>query len=173
MNIHPKGAKVHDTQLRNKFGIGLHQYQQMLEEQGGKCLICEKQDWRNLAVDHDHKDGRVRGLLCSTCNTGLGQFQDSAPLLTKAIEYLSREYLLPEDKEVVAVDQANKPRWRNVVKTPRGTFASYDEAGKVYGVHPTTIGYWCGTYSHYPHLRRDGFTSEKIFCSLNEVKIIK
>lgn len=170
MRVNPKGNKHHDSILRKKFGIGLRQYEAMLLEQNNRCYICEKEDWRNLAVDHDHLTGEVRGLLCSTCNTGLGQFRDSVDLLFKAIEYVKRDYKPPLDVPVVAVSQADKPRWRNVVVTPRGSFASYDAAAKAYGVHPTTIGYWCGTYKNYPHLKQDGFESKKVFCSLNEVE---
>ena len=170
MKIHVKGKKHHDTLLRSKYGIGIHQYQTMLTEQDGRCCICGKEDWRNLAVDHSHTTGAVRGLLCSTCNTGLGQFQDSVDLLNKAIEYLTRDYMSPPDVPVVPVKQSDKPRWRNVVITPKGSFPSYDAAGRAYGVHPTTIGYWCGTYKNYPHLKQDGFESKKVFCSLNQVE---
>lgn len=170
MRFNPKGQKRHDSLLRKKYGIGLHQYQQMFEDQKGQCYICEKEDWRNLAVDHDHLTGEVRGLLCTTCNTGLGQFKDSVDLLMKAIEYVSREYKLPSDIHIPTTSQADRPRWRNVVVTPRGSFASYDAAAKVYGVHPTSIGYWCGTYKNYPHLKQDGFESKKVFCSLNHVE---
>ena len=170
MKIHVKGKKYHDTVLRKKYGIGLHQYQSVLIEQNGRCCICNKEDWRNLAVDHNHATGVVRGLLCSTCNTGLGQFQDSVDLLNKAIEYLNRNYQPPSDIPLLAVSQSDKPRWRNVVITPKGSFASYHDAATAYCVHPTTIGYWCGTYKNYPHLKQDGFESKKVFCSLNQVE---
>ena len=68
----------------------------MESQQGGVCAICkkpEKSKWNTeqpmlLAVDHDHETGRVRGLLCNNCNTGLGKFMDDPDLLSSAIEYL-------------------------------------------------------------------------------------
>jgi hypothetical protein len=50
------------------------------------CNICHIQE--ATAIDHNHKTGEVRGYLCGNCNWGLGQFQDSIPLLEAAIEYL-------------------------------------------------------------------------------------
>ncbi len=51
------------------------------------CLICGRE--RNLVVDHEHKSGKVRGLLCSGCNTGLGLFDENPVLFDKAKEYVS------------------------------------------------------------------------------------
>jgi|694.fasta_scaffold119457_6 hypothetical protein len=57
--------------------------------QHNRCLICgRKPRKRPLAVDHDHKTGKIRGLLCGTCNTGMGHLQDSPELLEKAAAYL-------------------------------------------------------------------------------------
>lgn len=84
-----------DAGLRNKFGITLAEYGEMLVKQGGVCAICERAetDTRNgkvkaLAVDHDHETGVVRALLCVACNTGLGKFRDDPELLLKAKKYL-------------------------------------------------------------------------------------
>ena len=54
---------------RHKYGITLAQYEAMLEHQSGGCAICERPPAaRRLSVDHDHKTGIIRGLLCDYCN---------------------------------------------------------------------------------------------------------
>jgi NMD protein affecting ribosome stability and mRNA decay len=66
---------------------------QVAEMRRGGCSICGgagvEGRWGNLHVDHDHVTGRVRGVLCSNCNTGLGKFKDNPDLLRKAAVYLS------------------------------------------------------------------------------------
>jgi hypothetical protein len=81
--------------LKTKFKLTQIEYNAMLDGQDGVCAICggvEKVKvngvTQRLAVDHDHKSGEIRGLLCINCNTGLGRFKDSKDLLTKAIKYL-------------------------------------------------------------------------------------
>ena len=72
-----------------KFGITLLHYEEMLQAQGGVCAICGKQqEGRSLSVDHCHETGRIRGLLCTRCNLGIGNLQDDPGVLRKAIEYL-------------------------------------------------------------------------------------
>ena len=86
-----------NKQLKSDFGISIYTYQDMLEKQGGVCAVCKGPEivMRNgvplmLAVDHDHVTGKVRGLLCSACNLGLGIFKDSTSTLKAAIEYLNK-----------------------------------------------------------------------------------
>ena len=75
--------------LRKKYNLSPDEYQAMLSNQNGKCIICGRNhSEKPLAVDHDHVSGKVRGLLCRSCNAGLGIFKDSIPILLKAIEYL-------------------------------------------------------------------------------------
>jgi len=81
--------------LDKKFGITAEYYMEMLNEQNNVCAICcepEKSFYKNrrkrLAVDHCHKTGNIRGLLCTKCNTALGQFDDNLSLFLSAIEYL-------------------------------------------------------------------------------------
>lgn len=72
-----------------KYGITEEDYQHLYNLQNGACLICgNRQNERRLAVDHDHKTNRVRGLLCNQCNIGLGAFNDNIILIEKAISYL-------------------------------------------------------------------------------------
>ena len=84
--------------LVRKFGITLEQYDAMLEEQNGVCAICGNKNTvidnrtgkvRMLAVDHCHRSGHVRKLLCQQCNQGLGNFRDSPRLLRAAADYLT------------------------------------------------------------------------------------
>jgi hypothetical protein len=75
--------------LKEKYGISREQFEEMLDDQGGRCLICGRKEVR-FCVDHDHESGVVRGLLCYRCNTGLGGFNDSPVLLQKAINYLMK-----------------------------------------------------------------------------------
>lgn len=92
---HPE--KIKDIRLRyalrRKYGMTLEEYDAILAAQGGVCAICGGPPvgpGGRYHVDHDHVSGSVRGLLCGTCNTGLGQFKDSSELLSKAVAYLKR-----------------------------------------------------------------------------------
>jgi len=65
-------------------------YWSMVEKQEGVCSICKSEcDKGRLAIDHDHKTGKVRGLLCRNCNLGLGNFLDNTSLLEAAVLYLN------------------------------------------------------------------------------------
>ncbi|WP_234040356.1 endonuclease VII domain-containing protein [Micromonospora coerulea] len=72
--------------MRRRYGIGEKEFQELLAEQGGVCAICDGEDPQHL--DHDHRTGWVRGILCFNCNGGLGQFRDSPARLARAITYL-------------------------------------------------------------------------------------
>lgn len=76
-----------------RYGLTHAEYQRLLEKQGGGCAICRSNDphhWsRRFQVDHDHKTGAVRGLLCSGCNGGLGLFKDDLERLRAAIHYIA------------------------------------------------------------------------------------
>jgi len=82
----------HGWHLKRKFKISLDDYQKMLDVQGGKCKICGTDKpggkYNHFSVDHDHKTGEVRSLLCTYCNHGLGRFMDSHSLLRQAAAYL-------------------------------------------------------------------------------------
>ena len=89
--------ELSDAERKRRFGITAARYAAMLAEQNGLCAICGKVEGetRNgkvkaLAVDHDHESGRIRGLLCVACNTGLGKLGDDRGTLLKAVEYLDR-----------------------------------------------------------------------------------
>lgn len=81
--------------LKKLYGLSFKKFEAFLKEQDGKCAICgdaERMSIRGavvrLAVDHCHGTKRVRGLLCSQCNRGLGLFRDKPELLEKAAEYI-------------------------------------------------------------------------------------
>jgi len=85
-------------QLRRK-GCSNELYRTLFEAQDGKCAICGAIEGHRsrygkvcrLAVDHDHRTGKVRGLLCGNCNRGLGRFKDLIENLEAAVRYLKRE----------------------------------------------------------------------------------
>jgi ribosomal protein L32 len=79
------------------YGLTQDEYSGMLSRQHAVCAICQEPERyidkrtgerRNLSVDHDHKTGRVRGLLCGACNRGIGQFADDPDRLLRVIDYL-------------------------------------------------------------------------------------
>lgn len=75
------------------YGITMFEYNTIIEKQGFKCAICgiHENDLKNiLFIDHCHVTGKVRGLLCQNCNTGLGMFKDNKEFLAKAIAYLAQ-----------------------------------------------------------------------------------
>lgn len=93
-----------DSYLRRQYGITEKQYKELLEQQGGGCAICGKtpeEEGRNLAVDHNHKSGEIRGILCAYHNHRVvGKWTD-VDLLRKVLEYISQGtgLFVPEDKK--------------------------------------------------------------------------
>lgn len=90
---------VLNRKLKWLFGITLEQYKQVLFDQGGVCAICGKSESmmnpatgkiNRLSVDHCHKTGKVRGLLCSAHNTMIARAGDSIEILESAIAYLRK-----------------------------------------------------------------------------------
>ena len=78
--------------LENKYGITLDDYDKILTNQNNACAICgttTDKSPKPLFVDHCHTSGKIRGLLCQYCNTGLGHFKDNRINLLKAVDYLS------------------------------------------------------------------------------------
>lgn len=84
-----------DGVLRRLYGITFDEYLSMLARQGGKCALCGKSadDYKRwLHVDHNHKTGRIRGLLCHVCNVILGVWFEDKERFTKTMEYLDAEH---------------------------------------------------------------------------------
>ena len=88
----------HLYKLEHRYGLERDGLRKMFENQEGLCAICSRlmempgdggQNRANKAcVDHCHDTGRIRGLLCMTCNAGIGQLRDSKRLLLNAVQYL-------------------------------------------------------------------------------------
>lgn len=80
-----------NRKLLKEYGISYAEYLTMLEAQNGGCAICGTTSTGNrkaFHVDHCHITGKVRGLLCGNCNSGIGNLRDDIGLLKRAIEYL-------------------------------------------------------------------------------------
>lgn len=89
--------------LRLNYGITAEQYERLLLAQGGCCAICRKPNdttrTKRLFVDHDHTTGRVRALLCHSCNAGLGYFKEDPALFLRAVAYIKAFDGEPEHPE--------------------------------------------------------------------------
>ena len=87
--------KIVHNNAQRRYGLTTNAYEAMLSSQQAVCKICEKGETQKrrsrLSVDHCHKTGKVRGLLCSGCNKGLGYFKDSPEILRKAAAYLDKQ----------------------------------------------------------------------------------
>lgn len=79
--------------LKSEYGITSEEYVALYETQDGVCAICSLPERKlpTLAVDHDHVTGKIRGLLCSSCNLGIGHFKDDVGLLRNASNYLENQ----------------------------------------------------------------------------------
>jgi hypothetical protein len=173
MQLHSKERTIKRRQrsdLIKKFGIHADQYEAIAKEQNFVCAICQKSEPCNraLAVDHCHTTKKVRGLLCTNCNMGLGKFQDNVEYLKKAIEYMEREFSVPDiEDSIVKINHNNRPNWKMCVTTPDGLFPSLKHAGEFYKVNHTTVRSWCMPNSKW---KKEGFECQKMFVSLNELK---
>ena len=87
---YPERTKGYD--LKRRLGLSLDGYNALVQNQNNLCAICHGPETFNgsLSVDHSHDTGKVRGLLCTNCNRGLGHFKDSLLYLKSAIEYLMK-----------------------------------------------------------------------------------
>lgn len=88
-----KTSKSRKSHLKNKYDLSTEDYNKLFDNQCGYCYICltnQKDLNKRLAVDHCHKTGKIRALLCSNCNLALGQMKDSTFLLQRMIEYLNK-----------------------------------------------------------------------------------
>lgn len=83
---------VQESRLISKYQLDFNKYRTMLKAQKHRCGICqctlESSRYNKFAVDHCHKTGTIRGLLCTNCNTALGLLKDSPKRLESALRYL-------------------------------------------------------------------------------------
>jgi hypothetical protein len=90
--VKPRGAALtaREISARWNYGISPEDLRALDQKQAGACAICRRppSGQRGLHVDHDHRTGTVRGLLCHGCNTGLGSFRDDPELIVAALSYL-------------------------------------------------------------------------------------
>ena len=103
--------KQAEVRRQRSYGVSGEEYDLLWESQNGLCAICKNPESRKpfkpgwmpptLSVDHCHKTGKIRKLLCSKCNTGIGQFQENVALLMAAIAYLLSYYNPPETDFVI------------------------------------------------------------------------
>lgn len=90
----PNPEKTRNARYLRVYGITVEQYNHLLEAQNNRCAGCNKHkdDFKvKLAVDHCHKSGKVRGLLCDLCNRALGMLKDDPETLKRLIDYLANK----------------------------------------------------------------------------------
>lgn len=88
-NLETSRRKTYRQSLKRRLGVSIEEHDTLMVAQGGVCAICGVNNGeRRLHLDHCHTTGKIRALLCSGCNVGLGGFKDNVDLLQKAIDYL-------------------------------------------------------------------------------------
>jgi hypothetical protein len=82
--------------LKSSYNLSVEKYNQLFVNQNGLCAICKAPVviGKKLVVDHCHKTGKIRGLLCYNCNNGIGNFRDNVNILSSAIKYLTEKRFL-------------------------------------------------------------------------------
>jgi len=87
-----RGGYWRERDLMRHYGITLADYNALVARQKGRCALCKKTSTRRLCVDHCHRSGLVRRLLCQRCNCALGLLDDNARLLRGGASYVSRDW---------------------------------------------------------------------------------
>jgi RNase P subunit RPR2 len=83
-------ARNREYHLRHRYGISMRQRDDLLNDQQGRCKACGDvlAPSRHVHVDHDHRTGRIRGILCHSCNGALGHAQDDSTRLRSLADYM-------------------------------------------------------------------------------------
>lgn len=88
----PDKAKKERKQTRlRKYGLSIPEYEKLLEIQNNSCAVCNRTETefkKGLSIDHCHATGKVRGLLCTNCNTAIGALKENPEMFKKALQYL-------------------------------------------------------------------------------------
>jgi hypothetical protein len=98
-NLEKNHGSTRNFHLKRRYGITEDEVAVMIEAQGGLCAICGTRPAEH--VDHDHSTGAVRGILCFTCNVGLGNFDEDTDRMRLAIDYVERHSPDEEGREFV------------------------------------------------------------------------
>jgi len=101
--------RIRNSRLLKAYGITVEEWEKLFELQERKCAICKTTDPGIKGWDTDHKHGTkiVRGILCTSCNNGLGRFKDNIEYLQTAVEYLLRN---KQNEVVVASNEESSSR---------------------------------------------------------------
>ena len=102
-NRERRHGSTREYHLRRRYGIGQAEVDAMLAAQGGLCAACKIDEPQH--VDHDHKTGRVRGMLCYLCNQALGNVRDEVQRLKGLIDYLHQDRLNALGVTITEVDE--------------------------------------------------------------------
>lgn len=82
-------ASTLKKRIKYAYGLSIEAHAQLMEKAKNSCEICHSS--AKICIDHDHKTGKIRGILCDLCNKGLGLFSDNAQFLSRAIRYLEEK----------------------------------------------------------------------------------
>src|SRR5690606_21201796 len=107
--------KAHAKHVESTYGLKPGEYEKLYQAQGSRCAICRRASGiaKRLAVDHDHRTGLARGLLCGPCNKVVGNFRDSPETFERAAEYLRNPPAIQVLGERVHRDsREKKPEWK-------------------------------------------------------------
>jgi hypothetical protein len=86
-----RSEKRKNVEFKNRYGITLDQRNKLFENQGGKCLTCLTTKAKKFCVDHCHKSGKIRGILCDNCNKAIGLIKDKKETAYRIFNYLMKE----------------------------------------------------------------------------------
>jgi hypothetical protein len=91
-NLAKERKRASDYYLRNRYGLTPEEFSAMRRDQNDRCAICRTplSLLSRIHIDHCHNSGKIRGLLCNNCNTGMGMLGDDVKILRRAIRYLQR-----------------------------------------------------------------------------------